>query len=56
MTVEDEREAVLAKLEEALRAEDGDTKNFHIREAIQLLYINGTPVRAGSDRGDRAAE
>lgn len=41
MTYSDAREAALEQLEEALTADDGKTKNFHIRDAIQLLHIEG---------------
>lgn len=39
MTNGDEREAAIEQLERALRADDGDAKNVHIREALQLLVI-----------------
>lgn len=56
MTNRDEREAALEQLEEALQAEDGDTKNFHIREAIQLLHIEGKAVPANDDSANETVK
>ena len=39
MIPQDDREAVIKRLEAALEATDADAKNFCIREAIQLLYM-----------------
>lgn len=39
MTTGDAREGIIEQLEEALRADDEDAKNVHIREAIQLLHL-----------------
>lgn len=56
MTVGGERRAVVEQLEDALQAEDGDAKDFHIREAIQLLHIERKTRRATADRTDEMAE
>ena len=56
MTTRDEREATIKQLEEALRADDGDAKNFHIREAIQLLHIEGRMGPTDSDSADEMAK
>lgn len=56
MTTRDAREATIEQLEEALRADDGDAKNFHIREAIQLLHIEGKTGLTDSDSVDEMAK
>lgn len=36
-----EKEQAVESLTEALEAEELDEKNFHIREALQLLAVDG---------------
>ena len=38
----DGREEVVHHLHEALEVEDADTKNFHVRQALQLLDVEET--------------
>lgn len=40
------RETVIEELEAALETEEGDEKNYHIRQALQHLELNG---EGGSD-------
>lgn len=56
MTTGDVREAIIEQLEEALRADDGDAKNFHIREAIQLLHLADETGPTDSDSMDEMAK
>lgn len=49
MTAGNEREGAIKQLEEALRAENCDEKNFHIREAIQYLRIADKAAPANAD-------
>lgn len=56
MTSGQERMAAVEQLEEALRADDGDVKNFHIREAIQLLHIADKVVPADRNSANEMAE
>lgn len=49
MTTGDERAAATEQLKEALEAEAEDAKNFHVREAIQLLYIEANAASASGD-------
>lgn len=43
------------ELEAALNATDADKKNFHIREALQLLQIEGTVASARRENTDERA-
>ncbi|MFC4448631.1 hypothetical protein [Halorussus aquaticus] len=56
MTSGQEGMAAVEQLEEALRADDGDVKNFHIREAIQLLHIADKAVAVDPDSANEMAE
>ena len=56
MTNREVREAATEQLEDALKADDGDTKNFHIREAIQLLQIESTAVPTNDDSANETAK
>lgn len=55
MTTGDARAAVAEQLEEALEAEAADAKDFHVREAIQLLYIAENAVSATGDSVNETA-
>lgn len=56
MTTGDGRQAALEQLEAALRADDGDAKDFHVREAIQLLHIEIEAAPASDDGANQMAE
>lgn len=56
MTNNNGREAVFEQLEDALKADDGDTKDFHIREAIQLLHIEGKAVPTNDDSANEMSK
>ena len=43
-----ERETAIRELEAALDTEESDEKNFHIRQALQYLELNGED-EPGSD-------
>lgn len=53
MTTKVEEKAVIEQLQEALRADDADEKDFHVREAIQLLQLADRPA---STDGEGASE
>ena len=56
MTNRDAREVATEQLEDALKADDGDTKKFHIREAIQLLHTEGNAVPTNDDSANETAK
>lgn len=56
MTYRDEREAAIEQLKEALQTDDGDMKNVHIREAIQLLHIKSNAVPTNEDSANETAK
>lgn len=39
MDESDGREEAVTHLHEALKVDDADTKNFHVRQALQLLDV-----------------
>lgn len=50
MSTEDYREKSRSHLEDAIQAEDLETKNHHIREALQLLAIKTQIASANQGR------
>ena len=56
MTIGDKRKAAIEQLEDALSAEDEETKNFHIREALQLLQLTEETVSANDDSVDEGVK
>lgn len=56
MTADDQRAAVLEQLEAALNATDVDAKDFHIREATQLLYFDDSVTSADAETADEMTE
>jgi len=52
-TASDRRQAALNQLETALRADAPDAKDFHVREALQLLHVESDSVPASD--GDASA-
>lgn len=53
---ENKRKAAIDQLEEALRATDGDRKDVHIREAIQLLHLADRAAPTGSNGVNETAK
>lgn len=44
VTTDVEKKAAIDQLQKALQADDADEKDFHVREAIQLLQLADRPV------------
>lgn len=51
-----EEEAAIEQLQEALRADDENAKNFHVREAMQLLQLAKRAAWTDGERANEVAE
>lgn len=56
MTTGVEEKAAIEQLEEALRADDPDEKNFHVREAMQLLRVAEQTASTSAECANQTAE
>lgn len=55
-TASDRRQAALDQLEAALRADSLDAKDFHVREALQLLHVESDAVPASDGDANETAK